>query len=89
MAAASALQEVFWWVHLAIILGFAVYIPFSKHIHIGGRALNAYFRSLEPRGTLETIDLENAERFWAGRCPGLHLEATPGRVRLRRMRPLL
>ena len=67
VSAASALQEVFWWVHLAIILGFAVYIPFSKHIHMVAAPLNAYFRSLEPRGTLETIDLENAERFGAGR----------------------
>ena len=67
VAAASALQEVFWWVHLAIILGFAIYIPFSKHIHMVAAPLNAYFRSLEPRGTLETIDLENAERFGAGR----------------------
>ena len=66
-ATASALQEVFWWVHLAIILGFAIYIPFSKHIHMVAAPLNAYFRSLEPRGTLETIDLENAERFGAGR----------------------
>ncbi len=65
--AAGTLQGVFWWVHLGIILGFAVYIPFSKHIHMVAAPLNAYFRSLEPRGTLEAIDLENAERFGAGR----------------------
>ena len=44
-----------------------VYIPFSKHIHMVAAPLNAYFRSLEPRGALETIDLENAERFGASR----------------------
>ena len=65
--AGSALQEVFWWVHLGIILGFAIYIPFSKHIHMVAAPLNAFFRSLEPRGALESIDLENAERFGAGR----------------------
>ncbi len=65
--AASALQEIFWWLHLAIILGFAIYVPFSKHIHMVAAPLNAFFRSLEPRGALETIDLENAERFGAGR----------------------
>ena len=65
--AAGALQPLFWWIHLGIILGFAVYIPFSKHIHMVAAPLNAYFRSLEPRGTLETIDLENAERFGASR----------------------
>ena len=66
-ASAGTLQVVFWWVHLGIILGFAIYIPFSKHIHMVAAPLNAYFRSLEPRGALETIDLENAERFGAGR----------------------
>ena len=65
--AASTLQELFWWLHLAIILGFAIYVPFSKHIHMVAAPLNAFFRSLEPRGALETIDLENAERFGAGR----------------------
>jgi Fe-S oxidoreductase len=65
--AAAGLHTAFWWVHLGIILGFAIYIPFSKHIHMEAAPLNAYFRSLEPRGALEAIDLENAERFGAGR----------------------
>jgi len=65
--AASSLQVLFWWVHLGIILGFAIYIPYSKHIHMVAAPLNAYFRSLEPRGTIATIDLESAERFGAGR----------------------
>lgn len=65
--AASSLQAIFWWVHLGVILGFAIYIPYSKHIHMVAAPLNAYFRSLEPRGALATIDLENTERFGAGR----------------------
>ena len=65
--AAEALHAVFWWVHLGIILGFGIYVPMSKHIHMIGAPLNAYFRSLEPRGTMASIDLENAERFGAGR----------------------
>jgi Fe-S oxidoreductase/nitrate reductase gamma subunit len=64
---ASALHGISWWVHLGIILGFAIYIPFSKHIHLVAAPLNAYTRSLEPRGALATIDLENAERFGAAR----------------------
>ncbi|MCH7621600.1 MAG: (Fe-S)-binding protein [Chloroflexi bacterium] len=66
-SASASLQTISWWVHLGIILGFGVYIPFSKHIHMVAAPLNAYFRSLEPRGTLATIDLENAEHFGAGR----------------------
>ena len=65
--AAVALHASFWWLHLGIILGFGIYVPTSKHIHMIGAPLNAYFRSLEPRGTLAPIDLENAERFGAGR----------------------
>ena len=65
--AANVLQGVFWWVHLGIILGFAIYIPFSKHMHMVAAPLNAFFRSLEPRGALASMDLENAERFGAGR----------------------
>ena len=71
-AAAALLQAVFWWVHLLIILAFALYIPFSKHIHMLAAPLNAYFRSLEPRGALQvdTIDLESMDentRFGASR----------------------
>ena len=71
-SAAELLQAVFWWVHLLIILAFALYIPFSKHIHMVAAPLNAYFRSLEPRGALQvdTIDLESMDentRFGASR----------------------
>ena len=66
--AANVLQGVFWWVHLGIILGFAIYIPFSKHMHMVAAPLNAFFRSLEPRGALAAMDLENAERFGAAGC---------------------
>ncbi len=67
LGAANALHGTFWWIHLGIILGFAIYIPFSKHMHMVAAPLNAYFRSLEPRGAMEPIDLENTERFGAGR----------------------
>ncbi len=67
MGSATALHSAFWWLHLVIILSFPVYIPFSKHMHMIAAPLNAYFRSLEPRGALPLIDLENTERFGAGR----------------------
>ena len=69
---AAALHALFWWAHLLLILAFALYIPFSKHIHMVAAPLNAFFRSLEPRGALpvDTIDLENMDentRFGASR----------------------
>ena len=63
---ANALHGVAWWAHVGIILGFAVYIPMSKHIHLIGAPLSFIFRSLEPPGTLATpLDLETAEVFGA------------------------
>ena len=57
---ANALHGVFWWLHLAIILGFSVYIPLSKHMHLVGAPISFVTRKLEPRGTLATPDLEAA-----------------------------
>ena len=65
--AANVLQGVFWWTHLSIILIFTVYIPFTKHMHMFAAPVNAFFRSLEPKGALPFIDLENTEKFGAGR----------------------
>ncbi|MBI2936213.1 MAG: hypothetical protein HYY31_05350, partial [Chloroflexi bacterium] len=66
--AANTLQGVFWWLHYLIIMGFAVYIPFSKHMHMIASPVNAFARRLKPQGTLEPVkDLEQAERFGAGR----------------------
>ena len=64
---ANTLQGVFWWTHLGIILGFSIYIPFSKHMHMVASPLNAFCRTLQPGSTLAPMDLENAERFGAGR----------------------
>ena len=65
--AANALHAISWWAHLLVILGFSIYIPFSKHMHMVAAPANALFRNLKPRGALPSIDLENAEHFGAGR----------------------
>ena len=67
IGAANTLQGVFWWTHLSIILAFTVYIPYTKHMHMFAAPVNAFFRSLEPKGALPFIDLENTEKFGAGR----------------------
>ena len=65
--AANLGHGVAWWLHLLTILGFSVYIPFSKHMHMVAAPVNALFRSLEPSGALQPIDLETAESFGAGK----------------------
>ncbi|MBM2826043.1 MAG: hypothetical protein HW403_107 [Dehalococcoidia bacterium] len=53
--------SLFWWLHVGILLGFLVYIPRSKHLHVFASSFNVFFRNLGPRGALRPIDLENAE----------------------------
>jgi len=52
-----------WWLHFATILGFLVYIPRSKHLHLLASFPNIAFKNLSPKGALEPIDLEQAETF--------------------------
>ena len=46
------------WAHILLVLGFGAYLPYSKHLHIISSEPNVYFRNLEPRGALRTMDLE-------------------------------
>jgi Fe-S oxidoreductase len=48
------------WAHLALILGFLVFLGYSKHLHIATSAINVFFGSTKPRGRLTPlrIDLE-------------------------------
>jgi Fe-S oxidoreductase len=61
----TALFYTFWWIHLLILLAFAIYVPQSKHFHIIAAPINIWLKRSEPVGKLKTIDLEdeNAESF--------------------------
>ena len=50
-----------WWLHYLVILGFMVYIPRSKHLHILASFANAFFKPLGPKVVLEPIPLEALE----------------------------
>ncbi len=52
-----------WWLHYALILGFMVYIPRSKHLHVLASLVNAFFKPLGPKVVLEPIPLEETETF--------------------------
>jgi Fe-S oxidoreductase len=56
-----------WWLHYAIILGFMVYVPRSKHLHILVAPFNVFFKSLGPKGALKPIELEETETFGASK----------------------
>ena len=56
-----------WWLHVALVAGFFVLIPFTRLKHVVTTGLNHVFESLEPKATLDKLDLEdeNAETFGA------------------------
>ncbi|MGZ5306244.1 MAG: (Fe-S)-binding protein, partial [Actinomycetota bacterium] len=58
-----SLMWTFLWAHLLLVLGFLVYLPYSKHLHIITSAINVWFASTRPRGALEPlrIDMEKLE----------------------------
>ena len=65
---AGGLHELAWWAHLGVVLGFSVYIPLSKHMHLIAAPIGFLLRDLEPVGALPTpMDLETAETFGAAR----------------------
>ncbi|MFD0589520.1 (Fe-S)-binding protein [Paenibacillus sp. GCM10027627] len=66
---AHAGHELFWWLHLLVLLSFLVYVPQSKHFHLITAPVNLYFRRSTPTGRLVPLDLENeeAESFGAGK----------------------
>jgi Fe-S oxidoreductase len=55
------LERVAVWAHVLLILGFLVYLPYSKHLHILVAAINVFFTRTRSRGRLEPIDLDKPE----------------------------
>jgi len=64
--ALEALFQVAWWFHAVLLLGFLVYLPYSKHLHVMGAPLNVFFGPQTPKGRFPTADLENSESFGVG-----------------------
>ncbi len=57
--------KTFEWIHNLVVLGFLMYIPFSKHLHIVTSLPNFFLREPYVKGRIENLDLEdeNAESF--------------------------
>jgi Fe-S oxidoreductase len=65
-SAAGTVFAAAWWVHVVTVLGFAAYLPQSKHLHIVTTLPNVFFRSQRPRGALRFVDkIEEQETFGA------------------------
>jgi ferredoxin len=55
------IERVAWWFHIIGILGFAIYITYSKHLHIFMAFPNTYFANLEPKGQLKNMPVVTNE----------------------------
>lgn len=50
-----------WWFHIIGILAFAVYVTYSKHLHIFLAFPNTYFAKLEPKGKMTNMPVVTNE----------------------------
>jgi ferredoxin len=50
-----------WWFHIIGILGFTIYITYSKHLHIFVGFPNTYFAKLEPKGRMTNMPVVTNE----------------------------
>ncbi|MFC1993294.1 (Fe-S)-binding protein [Chloroflexota bacterium] len=58
-------HQITWWLHMIIALGAVAYVAlyWNRLWHIIVSPLNVFFQSMNPRGALVPIDLEQAENF--------------------------
>jgi heterodisulfide reductase subunit C len=50
-----------WWFHIVGILGFSLYITYSKHLHIFLAFPNTYFAKLQPKGHMNNMQVVTNE----------------------------
>jgi ferredoxin len=55
------IERLAWWFHIIGILGFAVYITYSKHLHIFLAFPNTYYANVEPNGHIKNMPVVTNE----------------------------
>ena len=55
------LERFAWWFHIVGILGFALYVTYSKHLHIFMAFPNTYFANLDPKGHMKNMPVVTNE----------------------------
>lgn len=49
------LERFGWWLHILVVFGFLVYLPYSKHLHIMLAFPNTYYAPIQPKGKMENM----------------------------------
>ena len=67
------IHKLLWWVHFFLALAFIIAIPFTKLRHIFTTTANYLFTELAPKGSINTINLEDEsiEQFGAAKVADL------------------
>ncbi len=55
-AANTTAFRLFWWVHILTVLGFLIYLPRSKHLHLLATPFNVFFRNHGSKGALPLME---------------------------------
>lgn len=55
------MERFMWWFHIVGILGFLVYVPYSKHFHIFLAFPNTYYSNLNPKGGFNNMEAVTKE----------------------------
>jgi len=58
-------ERICWWLHIAGILAFLNYLPYSKHLHIILAFPNAFYASMEPKGKMQNMPAIQQEVLYA------------------------
>ncbi|MEP1034488.1 (Fe-S)-binding protein [Ekhidna sp.] len=70
------IERIAWWFHIIGIFAFALYVTYSKHLHIFLAFPNTYYSRLEPKGKMNNMnEITNEVKIMLG-MP-LEGEATP------------
>lgn len=57
----KAIERAAWWFHIIGILGFAVYITYSKHLHIFMAFVNTWYGRIETKGKIANMPVVTRE----------------------------
>ena len=55
------IERLTWWFHILGILGFAVYVTYSKHLHIFLAFPHTYYSDIRPKGHIENMPVVTNE----------------------------
>jgi ferredoxin len=50
-----------WWLHILVVYGFILYLPYSKHLHLVFSFFNTYYTPNKPRGEMENMPMITLE----------------------------